>query len=358
MNKNVQFYGSFISYAIDPNTNTTYYISQPSGYEGVKTFSIASTKITSTILQYWLNQASSYQAGPMKSAYGTFLTALMVEYCHDTVADNLTSNLNVTWSRTSPIVVSTADDFQETYLTIEGDESMGMTVVGLPKDMFEFRFICSSAISNIEYNIMNSLEFNYQANTPTTGLVGSVMTDMMKAFLNGTNLEAFESNGYIVLKEENRTDLLYVIDPETGIVRDINTKGNFCGAYCFYNLQTNLAETLGNDLLSGSQIPTHEQLEGIMDNVNKLQRGDLPEEYGGSGPSKIPFKLSALLSLLSIGMVTTGNSNFETIYDGTVTSNYTSDNTSNSRSVVSLNTTTVNTNQSIIRISEIKKNGT
>ena len=118
-----------------------------------------------------------------------------------------------------------------------------------PLKLFEFRFICSSALSNIEYNIMNSLEFNYQSNTPTTLYVGSVMTDMMNAFLNGTNLEAFESNGYIVLKAENRTDLIYVIDPETGIVRDINTLGDFCGAYCFYNLQTNLAETLATNII-------------------------------------------------------------------------------------------------------------
>ncbi len=240
--------GSFVSQHFDQNNNP-YMVVEPAGYEGVKSYSIATTKVTDNILQHWLNQASLYQPGVMKAAYGTFLTALLVEYCHDQVANNVTSEFNVTWSRTSPIVISAGDDALLTYLTLNCDHSMGMTVTGLPENMAAFRFACSSVISAIEQNVMEGLGFDYQVNTPA-GHVSSVMTDMVDAFMNGTSLEAFESNGYVVLKAVGRDDLIFVIDPETGIVRDMNTVNGFCGSYCYYDLQTELAESLGNALLN------------------------------------------------------------------------------------------------------------
>jgi hypothetical protein len=182
---------------------------------------------------------------------------------------------------------------------------MGMTVVGLPEDMFAFRFVCSSVISDIEYNIMKGLEFNYQANMPNTGHVGPVMTDMISAFLNDTALEAFESNGYIVLKPENRTDLIYLIDPNTGIVRDINTLTNLYGAYCYYNLQTNLAETLGSSLINSESSTFLNNVESASKkaakeaNVNKqflkeLFLNKLP------GPGDLPKWIGIVMTLMTL----------------------------------------------------------
>ena len=101
-----------------------------SPYEGVKSFAIATTKVTNTVLQYWLEQYSNYQtSGAMNVTYNTFLTTLLVEYVYDKIADNISSDYNVTWSRTSPIIVSVGDEVYETYLTLECDHTMGMTVV-------------------------------------------------------------------------------------------------------------------------------------------------------------------------------------------------------------------------------------
>ena len=222
---------------------------EPAGYEGVKSFAIATTDVTSNILTYWLNQNSTYPVGPMKAAYGTFLTALLVEYWHDNIADNLASGCNVTWSRTSPIVVSVGDDAYQTYLTLECDHGMGMTVVGKPDNMKLFNCVCSSAIPSIEYSVMNGLAFNFQART-TSGDLRSVKYELINMFLNGTSIEEFEQNGLIIMKAEGSDDNFWVIDPETGIVRDINTINNYCGAYCFPDLQTELANDLGNFLLN------------------------------------------------------------------------------------------------------------
>ena len=285
----------------------------------------------------------------MKAAYGTFLTALMVEYCHDQVADNLTSEFNVTWSRTGSIAVLAGDDAYSTYLTLLCDHDMGMTVVGLPEDVTAFNFACSSVISDIEYNIMNGLWFDYQANIPGAGYLGSVMTDMMNAFMNGTSLEAFESNGYVVLKAENRTDLIYVIDPETGIVRDINTVGGFCGAYCYYDLQTNLAETLGTNLVNDNDPYTNQ-----LDNYENFLKNGLSEEYRIDSTGVVPpSKLNLVVTLLIGSFVLEYYDSPKVVYNKVNSSDYNDNNT-----VLVFNNIPINTNQSIINITEIKKSGT
>lgn len=250
---NLSFPGNSIHRVSQIVYNNNWYDNAPV-YEGVRSFAIATTKVTRNELQYWLDQSSNYQTGTMITPYGRFITALMAEYCHDQVADNVTSEFNVTWARTSPIVVSAGNDTYQAYLTLDCDHSMGMTVVGLPEDMASFRFACSSPISAIEYNIMKSLGFNYQYNTQNPATEGSVMTDMAGVFNNGTALEAFESNGFVLLKALGRNDLIFVIDPETGIVRDMNTVNGLCGAYfdpCdpYYDNWTDSAYNLGNMLL-------------------------------------------------------------------------------------------------------------
>ena len=181
------------------------------------------------------------------------------------------------------------------------------------------------------------------------------MTDMINAFTNGTSLEAFESNGYVVLKAENRTDLIYVIDPETGIVRDINTVGGFCGAYCYYDLQTNLAETLGNLLINGqNRIPADKKLRETVEDVNRFSHKP-PQEYrtdttGDEPPSKLDW--AKVLVVGSLAFV--GYSVAKEIYYNNVTSSDYNDN----NNVLVLNNISVSTNQSIIEITEIRKSGT
>jgi parallel beta-helix repeat protein len=139
------------------------------GYDGVKSFAIATTKVTDSIVQYWANQKDAkdangnllYPAGGMKAAYGTFFTALMMIYCHDILANTAASEFNVIWSRTHAVAVSVGDDAYQTYMTLECDHSMGMTVNGSLKDIILFNSACSSHIPTIEYGIMRNLDFIY-----------------------------------------------------------------------------------------------------------------------------------------------------------------------------------------------------
>jgi parallel beta-helix repeat protein len=186
------------------------------GYEGVKSFAIATTKVGDDILTYWLNQNSTYPVGARKAAYGTFLTALLVEYCHDQVADSAASQYKVTWSRTHPVVVSVGDDPYQTYITLECDHGMGMTVIGSFKDMWMFNYISSAALSPIEYAVMSEIGAE-------TGTSTAVLPDLINAYLtNSTSVDCFMANGSIIESTNNNTELL-ILNTETGILRDINT---------------------------------------------------------------------------------------------------------------------------------------
>lgn len=66
-------------------------------------------------------------------------------------------------------------------------------------------------------------------------LRGSVARDMYHAFRAGTELQLFIQNGHNIIKLAGRDDLVLLYDPETGIMRDINTVNGFCGAYCFHD---------------------------------------------------------------------------------------------------------------------------
>jgi hypothetical protein len=250
---------------------------EPAGYEGVKSFAIATTKVTDTIAQYWADQKNAtdvygnlrYHSGAMKAAYGTFFTALMTIYCHDILADTAAEEFDVTWSRTHPVVVSVGDDAYQTYLTLECDHSMGMTVMGLLNNMKLFNSACSSQISTIEYGIMRNLNFNYQYVDLPMEVIGSVARGMFYAFLTGTDMELFSHKGYTVMKLVGLNNLIMLYDPETGIIRDINTVNGFCGAYCFHDLQTELSY----DFFGGVKSSTSDYRDWAQESIYDSSQG-------------------------------------------------------------------------------------
>jgi len=254
------------------------------GYEGVRSFAIATTKVTNEVVQYWLDKQSLYAPGAMKAAYGTFLTSLLVIKCHDMVADQAASEFNVTWSRTTPVVVSCCDDAASSYITGEMDHRMGMDVNGTPGNVWAFRFACSSAFSPIEQEIGNP-----------NGTIGSVTMGIGEQILNGETPELFYSNGYIIYKIKDQDDLILLLDPTTGIVRDV--ANGITGAYCYHNQITNnrieQAENITSsdpsvqpewmDSISNSTIP----LGSIIAVIGEVVAQGTVETFGGVSLSTI-----------------------------------------------------------------------
>lgn len=225
---NLNFPGNVIQ-----RTSQVIYFGSPG--EGVKSFAIATTDITNDVFQYWWDQYSSYQTGDaMNVAYNTFLTALMVEYVHDKIADNITTSLNVTWSRTSPVIVSVGEDPYQIYETLECDHGMGMTVIGTIENMIVFNFITSNSISFTEYMVMNSA-YNATFSSVTMLLLYEYLND-------NTYVDTFQENGFLIIKSIFN-DNFVVIDLETGIVRDIDTVNNcYGGIYEFGGLTTDFGK--------------------------------------------------------------------------------------------------------------------
>ncbi len=209
------------------------------GYEGVRSFTIATTKVTNEVVQYWLDKQSLYAPGAMKAAYGTFLTSLLIIKCHDMVADQAATAYNVTWSRTTPVVVSHCDDAASTYITGESDLRMGMDVNGTLGNVWAFRFACSSAFSPMEEEV---------GGTNNTG-IGSVTLGIGERILQGETPELFYSNGYIIYKMKDKDDMILALDPKTGIVTDI--MDNACVVYCYHNQMTEQRIDQAEDIISG-----------------------------------------------------------------------------------------------------------
>lgn len=223
------------------------------GYEGVRSFAITTTKLDDDILNYWLNQYSLYQPGAMKAAYGTFLASLLMEYTYDQLADSIATQYNVTWSRTSPIIVSVCDDAYTTYMTLECDHSMGMTVVGTTSNVWSFNYICSFSISLIEQAVMEGIFKEVIIDEYGVVVKGDgVTTHILNTYLdNNTSVESFVQNGFLITKIVGNNHYFLLTDLETGLVRDV--LHNVYGVYCFHDPLTQSAYELGEDLVDGAR---------------------------------------------------------------------------------------------------------
>ncbi len=221
------------------------------GFEGMKSYAIATTNVSDVVLSYWLGLKNNYAKGAMKAAYGTFLTALLVIYEHDRVADQAANAFNVSWNRTTPVMVSMIDDIEDSYITGESDHRMGMDVIGDPLNVFNFRMTCSFAFSLVEelvgHNIWNSTD------------IGSVTLGIFKNIAEGDKLVIYYSNGYLVLRtEDNDKDYLY-IDLSTGIVRDARF-GSIIGRTCYHDPITDRVMDYGEQILNNNS-NEYKQLE-------------------------------------------------------------------------------------------------
>lgn len=82
------------------------------GYEGLRSFAFVTSNVSNSKLKYWLDYGELLSAGEMNAAYGSFLSALLVIYEHDKLADKFANYYNVTWNRVSPVVFSMCNDYR------------------------------------------------------------------------------------------------------------------------------------------------------------------------------------------------------------------------------------------------------
>lgn len=241
-------------YSINHNCIYTFLSSD---YDCLKTYTFANNKINNNTLNYWLNQKNRtdvngelyYNIGYMKAAYGSFLEGLLVIYCNDVVADVSADKFNISWTRVNPMVMSVCDSLEGYYLTGESDFNFGREVVGDVNNIKAFNFACSASFSIIEKYVIDAL-------FPNEGNKSSAMFSLIDSFFNNGTLEFIVEGNYTLIRSLNISNVVFVYDETTGILRDCI---NGCyGAYCYASQQTEWGHNFGENSLN---------LKDLLDNI-------------------------------------------------------------------------------------------
>ena len=203
------------------------------------------------VLTYWLGEKNRtvngslyYGQGFMKAAFGSFIEGLDVIYCNDLCADIAAERFNVTWIRTSPMVMSVHDDIHGTVLSGESSFYFGRTAYGDPDDVKSFYFACSASFSPIEHYVTNALFPNQGNNGSATVGLGFILD-------SGGEIEIVQDGDLTLIREVGSNEKVLVFDSSTGLLRD-QIIVDFCGAYCYSDQQTDWACDFGQQCISNS----------------------------------------------------------------------------------------------------------
>ncbi len=178
----------------------------------------------------------------MKAAFGSFIEGLDVIYCNDLCADIAAERFNVTWIRTSPMVMSVHDDIHGTVLSGESSFYFGRTAYGDPDDVKSFYFACSASFSPIEHYVTNALFPNQGNNGSATVGLGFILD-------SGGEIEIVQDGDLTLIREVGSNEKVLVFDSSTGLLRD-QIIVDFCGAYCYSDQQTDWACDFGWDVMN------------------------------------------------------------------------------------------------------------
>ena len=186
------------------------------------------------------NGSLYYDYGFMKAAYGSFLEGLLVIYCNDLVADCSALRFNVSWERTSPMVMSVRDDNARTVMSGESSFYFGRTAYGDLDAVRAFYFACSASFSPIEQYVGTALFPRISDNSSVTTGLGFILN-------NGGSIEIIQDGNFTLIREAGSNERVLVFDSNTGLLHDQMLE--FYGAFCYSNQQTDWAYDLGRELL-------------------------------------------------------------------------------------------------------------
>ena len=214
------------------------------------TFTFASDKITDQLFEFWLNEKNRtcqnsslyYDIGFMKAAYGSFIEGLDVIYCNDMVADIAAESFNITWNRTSPMVMSVHDDIAGTVLSGESSFYFGRTAYGNPDDVKAFYFACSASFSPLEHYVGHALFPNNGNNDSATIGLGFILD-------NGSDIEIIQDGNLTLIREVGSNEKVLLFDSTTGLLRD-QIIAVFNGAYCYSSQQADWGCEFGQNILN------------------------------------------------------------------------------------------------------------
>ena len=244
---------------------------------------LVTSNVSNSKLKYWLDYGELLSAGEMKAAYGLFLSALLVIYEHDKLADKFANYYNVTWNRVSPVVFSICNDYRSVYITGESDHGMGMKVQGNDSNIWNFRFACSFSYSIIEQMVGTFIWNNTE--------IGTVTLSMIVDFLNNNSWDILANDKYLIFKNDQK-GMFLILDNATGIVRDAMLSDSLiCAMPCYNDDITEDEREYGYNLLNMSSLESKyldsvgNFTNGVIQGINEIKEtsNNITNEINGIG---------------------------------------------------------------------------
>lgn len=276
------------------------------GYEGLRSFAFVTSNVSNSKLKYWLDYGELLSAGEMKVAYGSFLSALLVIYEHDKLADKFANYYNVTWNRVSPVVFSMCNDYRSVYITGESDHGMGMKVQGNDSNIWNFRFACSFSYSIIEQMVGTFIWNNTE--------IGTVTLSMIVDFLNNNSWDILANDKYLIFKNDQK-GMFLILDKATGIVRDAMLSDSLiCAMPCYHDNITEDAREYGYNLLNMSSLESKyldsvgNFTNGVIQGINEIKEtsNNITNEINSIGFDWEDFIISTAIGFVGSEIISIG----------------------------------------------------
>lgn len=276
------------------------------GYEGLRSFAFVTSNVSNSKLKYWLDYGELLSAGEMKAAYGSFLSALLVIYEHDKLADKFANYYNVTWNRVSPVVFSMCNDYRSAYITGESDHGMGMKVQGNDSNIWNFRFACSFSYSIIEQMVGTFIWNNTE--------IGTVTLSMIVDFLNNNSWDILANGKYLIFKNDQK-GMFLILDKATGIVRDAMLSDSLiCAMPCYHDNITEDARKYGYNLLNMSSLESKyldsvgNFTNGVIQGINEIKEtsNNITNEIGNIDFDWEDFIISTVIGFVGSEITSIG----------------------------------------------------
>lgn len=276
------------------------------GYEGLRSFAFVTSNVSNSKLKYWLDYGELLSAGEIKAAYGSFLSALLVIYEHDKLADKFANYYNVTWNRVSPVVFSMCNDYRSVYITGESDHGMGMKVQGNDSNIWNFRFACSFSYSIIEQMVGTFIWNNTE--------IGTVTLSMIVDFLNNNSWDILANDKYLIFKNDQK-GMFLILDKATGIVRDAMLSDSLiCAIPCYHDNITEDAREYGYNLLNMSSLESKyldsvgNFTNGVIQGINEIKEtsNNITNEINSIGFDWEDFIISTAIGFVGSEIISIG----------------------------------------------------
>ena len=276
------------------------------GYEGLRSFAFVTSNVSDSKLKYWLDYGELLSAGEMKAAYGSFLSALLVIYEHDKLADKFANYYNVTWNRVSPAAFSMCNDYRSVYITGESDHGMGMKVQGNDSNIWNFRFACSFSYSIIEQMVGTFIWNNTE--------IGTVTLSMIVDFLNNNSWDILANDKYLIFKNDQK-GMFLILDKATGIVRDAMFSDSLiCAMPCYHDNITEDAREYGYNLLNMSSLESKyldsvgNFTNGVIQGINEIKEtsNNITDEIGNIDFDWEDFIISTVIGFIGSEITSIG----------------------------------------------------